>query len=455
MTGGLVRAGGEPVIVRSDSPIEAGIEFSSSVAGKVTALRVYVAGSRGTHRAALWNSGGRLLAKSYFTPEASPGWLDVQLASPVLLTAGQRYVVSLYSSAGQYAVGADEFTADRANGPLTAHRALYRNGKAFPRTQSDKHYLVDVAFSYDETESPEPTTPPTSTPLPTATPSAPPTSPPRPTASPTITSGPTTTPAPPSGGWPNAANTGVPAGTTLSPYTGPCTIATANVVIDARTVNCTLQIQAPGVRITRSLINGGVDVRSAASGSSFTITDSEVRIGDNLNTGLMRANFHANRVEITGGRRSVYCETNCVIENSWVHGQGGDPAGQAHFSGIRMSQNTTIRHNTITCDGRRLPPASGCSAGLTGYGDFAPVQNNLIENNIFYGGTSTVCAYGGSSQSKPYSSRASNIRFINNVFVRGASGRCGNLGAIFSFDSTAPGNSWVGNTWDDGTQLRP
>lgn len=226
-------------------------------------------------------------------------------------------------------------------------------------------------------------------------------------------------------------------------------------MIDAQTVNCTLQIRASGVRITRSVINGGVDVRSASSGYSFTITDSEVRIGDNLNTGLMRANFHANRVEITGGRRSVYCENNCVIENSWVHGQGGDPAGQAHFSGIRMSQNTTIRHNTITCDGLRLPPASGCSAGLTGYGDFAPVQNNLIENNIFYGGTSTVCAYGGSSQSKPYSSGARDIRFINNVFVRGASGRCGNLGAIFSFDSNAPGNSWVGNTWDNGTPLQP
>ena len=107
-----------------------------------------------------------------------------------------------------------------------------------------------------------------------------------------------------------------------------------------------------------------------------------MHIGDNLNTGLMRGNFTANRVEITGGRRSVYCEYNCTIENSWVHDQGGDPGGDAHFSGIRMGESTTVRHNTITCEALR-GPGTGCSAGLTGYGDFGPVQNNLIENNIF------------------------------------------------------------------------
>ncbi len=262
------------------------------------------------------------------------------------------------------------------------------------------------------------------------------------------------TPAPVSGGWPNAANTGVPTGTVLTPYTGPTTITADNTVIDAKTVNGTLRIMANNVRITRSVINGGVSVRYATDGS-FSISDSEVRIQNYLGTGLDRHNFTANRVEVTGGRRSIYCETNCTIENSWVHGQAFDPDGQAHMSGIRMSQNTTIRHNTITCEGRRTPPESGCSAGLTGYGDTAPVRNNLIENNLFIGGTSTMCAYGGSSASKPYASQAGNIRFINNVFRRGPSGHCGNLGTIASFDSSAPGNVWTNNLFDDGTPVRP
>jgi hypothetical protein len=44
---------------------------------------------------------------------------------------------------------------------------------------------------------------------------------------------------PPVGGpWPNASNTGVPAGTQLSTYAGPCTINAAGTVIDAKTINC-------------------------------------------------------------------------------------------------------------------------------------------------------------------------------------------------------------------------
>ena len=225
-------------------------------------------------------------------------------------------------------------------------------------------------------------------------------------------------------------------------------------MIDAKIVNSSLRIMADNVRITRSITNGGVSVRYATDGS-FSISDSEVRIQNYLGTGLDRHNFTANRVEVTGGRRSIYCENNCTIENSWVHGQGEDPDGEAHMSGIRMSQNTTIRHNTITCDGVRTPPGSGCSAGLTGYGDFAPVRDNLIENNLFIGGTSTMCAYGGSSSSKPYAAQAGNIRFIDNVFVRGPSGHCGNLGTIASFDSSAPGNVWSNNLFDDGTPVRP
>lgn len=229
-TGGLVKSSDEPTVVQSGSPIEVGTEFSSSVPGTVTALRVYVDVASGTHRATLWNSGGRLLAKSYFTPESGPGWQTLPLAAPVALTPGKRYVVSLYSSSGQYAVGAEAFSADRANGPLTAHRMVYRDRKAFPRTQSDEHYMVDVVFSYDDaTASPEPSATPTASPRPTTTqtatsrPTTTPTATPQPTTatprpSATATTTPTTTPTPtptstPSSGWPNAANTGVPSGT--------------------------------------------------------------------------------------------------------------------------------------------------------------------------------------------------------------------------------------------------
>lgn len=237
-------------------------------------------------------------------------------------------------------------------------------------------------------------------------------------------------------------------------YTGPTRITADGTLIDARVIVGDLEIKADDVRITRSIVLGGVSVRDPDDGS-FLITDSEVHIQGSLDTGLDRYNFVARRVEVTGGRRSIYCRANCTIEDSWVHGQAYDPAGQAHMSGIRMGQDTTIRHNTITCDGGRTPPAAGCSAGLTGYGDVAPVRDNLIEGNLFLGGTATMCAYGGSSESKPYSSDTANIRFVDNVFVRGRSGTCGTRAAIASFDPDAPGNAWINNRWDDGTLVVP
>jgi hypothetical protein len=132
-----------------------------------------------------------------------------------------------------------------------------------------------------------------------------------------------------------------------------------------------------------------------------------------------------------------------------------DETGTYHESGIRMEQNTTLIHNTIGCDAPTIPPDAGCSAGLTGYGDFAPVQNNLIQNNFFLPSTGGTCAYGGSAGGKPYSDGARDIRFIDNVFGRGKTGKCGYWAPIMDFDPSAPGNVWQNNVWEDGGVVSP
>lgn len=259
----------------------------------------------------------------------------------------------------------------------------------------------------------------------------------------------------PDGGWPDADNTGVPDGTILTPWDGDCTVTQNGTVIDAHEVNCDLRIRAADVAITRSRINGIIILRDLDAGYSFSITDSEVHVGEAMSTGIGNGNFTALRVEVTGGRRSVFCSRNCTIEHSWVHAQAGDTEQQdAHLSGIRMGRNTTIRFNTIVCEGERIPPASGCSAALTGYGDFSPIQDNLIEGNLFQSGTASFCAFGGSTRGKPFSDEARDIRFINNVFQRDEAGSCGIHAPIEAFDPDAPGNLWEGNVWDDGTALQ-
>ena len=275
---------------------------------------------------------------------------------------------------------------------------------------------------------------------------------------------PTPTSAPSSGfvvlgrSFPNSDTTGVPQGTTPTTYTGPCTIQTNNVVIDAKIINCDMRILAQGITITRSIINGTIYSDPDYFNGSFTLTDSEVRMPQSAGTGIGDVNFVVTRVEVTGGSRSINCAANCTVQDSYLHGQYTDQRGIDHESAVRMGSNSVIRHNYITCDATPVPPDAGCSAALTGYGDFAIVQKNTIDSNLIDGGpygSMGYCAYGGSTKGKPYSEGVNNIKFTNNVFMHGPSGKCGIWGPITSFDSNAPGNVWTNNLWDDGTAVPP
>ena len=136
-------------------------------------------------------------------------------------------------------------------------------------------------------------------------------------------------------------------------------------------------------------------------------------------TGIGDVNFVVTRVEVTGGSRSINCAANCTVQDSYLHGQYTDQRGIDHESAIRMGSNSVIRHNHITCDATPVPPDAGCSAALTGYGDFAIVQKNTIDNNLIDGGpygSMGYCAYGGSTTGKPYSAGVNNIKFTNNIF---------------------------------------
>ncbi len=261
------------------------------------------------------------------------------------------------------------------------------------------------------------------------------------------------------GCWPGPSNTGVPAGTSLTPYDGPCTVTVDGTTIDAKTIDCDLQIEAADVRITRSKINGSVATDESSTGYSFTISDSEVDVGDRAGTGIGAVSFSALRVHVRGGNRSIHCWNDCTVTDSYTHGQFTDPSGTFHESAMRMGQSATFRHNTVICDAPDVPPDGGCSADLTGYGDFGPVQNNTIDRNLFGATTGGYCTYGGSSQGKPYSEQTNHIVFTSNVWQRGprpgdhGEKVCGYYGSNTSFDPSRPGNVWTDNVFDDGTPV--
>ncbi|WP_431841288.1 DUF4082 domain-containing protein [Calidifontibacter indicus] len=481
-------------------PVELGVKFTPQQSGALTAVQYYQsARATGMNRATVWSSTGKAIAQVTFPVTTKTGWRTVPLTTPVKLTAGQTYVASYFAPKGGYPTIEKNLAAAKtvSGFRLPAGAGVYKYGPTggFPTsTYKGTNYLVDVVYSPvtnppATTSTSKPTTTPTTTVKPTTTSTTTTAKPttttatakpttttatakpttttatPSPTTTTATPSPTTTTPPPTTGGivvlgrsFPSAATTGVPAGTTLTPYTGPCTILTDNVVIDRKIVNCELRILAKGITITDSVINGTIASDQDYYNGSFTITDSEVRVGNEPGTGIGQSNFVATRVEVTGGGRSVNCYLNCTVQDSYLHGQYTDYTGKAHESAIRMGSNSIIRHNTLVCDAGVVPPDAGCSAALTGYGDFDVVQKNTIDNNLIDGGlvTSTgYCAYGGSTQGKPFSAGVNNIKFTNNIWMRGPSGQCGYWGPITSFDSYAPGNVWSNNLWDDGKPVAP
>jgi hypothetical protein len=281
----------------------------------------------------------------------------------------------------------------------------------------------------------------------------------------------------------------VPSGTELSTYSGPCTITERGVVIDAKIVECgPLLIRAADVTITRSKLIGGVLIDADwPNPYSFTVSDSEIDALDtraalfNGNRGVGKNNFTVERTNIHGGLSSAWCEYACTIRDSWLHDQGADRWGCVsntgrkhtclHQSGIRIGSGPAdkgqlVEHNTIVCDAPFVPDAnppgtdaSGCSASVTGYGDFAPIRNNRVHRNLFPGSAGGTCVYGGSTAGKPHSDGATGNVFTENVFtVRADVPKCGFYFSSADFDASAPGNRWSGNRlWDGETfvELQP
>jgi hypothetical protein len=263
---------------------------------------------------------------------------------------------------------------------------------------------------------------------------------------------------PPVGGaWPNAGNTGVPAGTTLTTYTGSCTITTANTVIDAKTMNCDVDIRAANVTIKRSKINGAVGLNTDATGASawsYTLVDSEVNAGVRQYPAVSYGNMTIIRDNIYGGETSVQCgekALTCTVQDSWLHGQLIPADANWHLGGFLSNggHNIRIRHNTIVCDAS--PTASGgCTGDLNLFGDFAVVADVIADSNLLGANTgNSYCLYGGDASSKPYP-HANNVRVTNNVFQRGTNRKCGDYGPVTGFNVDGTGNVWANNTWDTG-----
>lgn len=264
--------------------------------------------------------------------------------------------------------------------------------------------------------------------------------------------------------FPDASNTGVPAGTTLTVVNGDVTLSTANQVYDAHEVNGCITVTAPGVTISRTKVHcGGFEAvgyfDQGVQTARLTVQDSEI---DCLNTpgrtAIGDTNVTALRVNIHGCENGFDLDQWDTVQDSYVHDLANDV--NSHTDGIQLAhylngcptsacevthaRNITVIHNTIYGTGQF---GAGTSSMISNpVGD----ENVTIQNNLMGGGAySLYCDYQGNG---------TNIQVIDNRISRQFSANGGAFGPWTgcSDEVNTPGNVVSGNVWDsDGTPLPP
>jgi hypothetical protein len=246
-------------------------------------------------------------------------------------------------------------------------------------------------------------------------------------------------------GYPDATNTGVPAGTTLT-ASGDVSVRTNGAVISSLDIQGgAIDVLASNVTIQKLRIRNsatwGIIVRNGST--NVTIQDVEIH-GADPGAGEMQYAVldQTNGQQVHIARANFYNCADCVqgdatlLEDSYIHDFGfvyGD-----HTDGFQSNGGggAIIRHNTILLQ-------LGQTGAISLFQDFGVQANDTIANNLIAGGGYTI--YGGAGSQ----GQSSNICIVKNRFARVFFPNSGFYGPAAYYDSSGPGNFWQGNTWDD------
>jgi hypothetical protein len=245
-------------------------------------------------------------------------------------------------------------------------------------------------------------------------------------------------------GYPDASNTGVPPGTTLT-ASGDVTVRTDGAVISSLDVSGAIDVLASNVTIQKlRIVNSstwGIIVRDGSK--NVTIQDVEIHGADSGAGEMQYAVLdQTNGTEVHIARANFYNCADCVqgdatlLEDSYIHDFGF--VATDHTDGFQSDGGggATIRHNTIFLQ-------LGQTGAISLFQDFGVQANDTIANNLIAGGGYTI--YGGDGTK----GQSSNICIVNNRFSRIFFPNSGFYGPAAYYDSSGPGNFWHGNFWDD------
>jgi hypothetical protein len=185
--------------------------------------------------------------------------------------------------------------------------------------------------------------------------------------------------------FPDGTNTGVPAGTVLTPHPGDLTIVKPGTVVDSLDVTGSISVQADDVAIKRTRVRTG-----APYGIRIFPGYTRTRIHDVEVDGLGRASklvfgglATLQRVNLHNGEDGYEPGSGSEIVDSFIHDLHA--AGEAHYDGVVLDSGAdiTIRRNTIHSNSDQTSAVM-----IDNYG--GPVSNVVVDGNLLTGGGYTV-----------------------------------------------------------------
>ncbi|MEP6797345.1 MAG: right-handed parallel beta-helix repeat-containing protein [Lapillicoccus sp.] len=274
---------------------------------------------------------------------------------------------------------------------------------------------------------------------------------------------------PSSCGFPDATNTGVPAGKTLKRIPGDVTsgpgwawdprgwvaITGNGAVFDGYALSASISVEADNVTIRNCRISEtgesfGIALRHT---NNATIADSEIASPDAGNGRLMvgikdiygdSIGLRVLRTDITHTSTGIQVESG-LIQDNYIHDMGYK-AGD-HINGTTSNGGNvllTIRHNTIF---NQIDQTDAVSL----FQDFGVQANRVIDNNLLAGGGYTI--YAGANAGRE--SGATNVHVTHNRIARIFFPRGGSYGPLAAYVS-GQGNTFTGNVWDEsGSAIYP
>jgi hypothetical protein len=270
-------------------------------------------------------------------------------------------------------------------------------------------------------------------------------------------------------GYPDATNTGVPAGTTLKSVpsqvsSGPgwaynattdaVVVKVNGTVLSDLNISSNLTISASNVTVKNvQVVTDGTFGISLTHTTGVTIENSTIS-GQNATTGRVDSAIKDVYGDSTGmvikdnnisRFRTAMQLSNGLVDGNYIHDPGyiaGD-----HTNGVVSTGGTktlVIQNNTIF---NSIGQTDAISVNSAKSG--MPVANQTIQNNLIAGGGYAI--YGGTN----LGNTTSNIVIKGNRFAQIYYPKSGQFGPVAYFASTGKGNVWSGNIWDTTGQTVP